>query len=300
MRTGVRHSGLRSDAATIAATVRARPLLLVTGMVGFALRGGIVLLLLPILVLPTSVEVRLLLGGNLGTTGLTTGFYLIVGVLSAATMAAAMVVLYILARCELAAFKSFVEADSLAADEHGPVVSRLFVVEAVAFLALLVAAIPLAVAIGQATLAEILLPSSADSIYARIFNDVTVPLAGWFAGLVIVEAVSAVATRSVLIRSFGLSPASRLGRHPVRVAAIALIGWLLFIGAFAPAAIALAFVWQGVESVFLSGGMAGGLREIVSAVLVALMFGALFTVAFAMCGLVSAVRAGLWTLASLR
>ena len=117
-------------------------------MVGFSLRGGIVFLTVPILVLPTSVEVRLLLGDNLSSTGLTPGFFLLVAALSLATLGLALLVLYVLARCELAALTRFVNATSDRArnmrgrrraacrrDAHQAVTSRLFVVEAVALLA---------------------------------------------------------------------------------------------------------------------------------------------------------------------
>ena len=39
------------------------------GTLSFILRGGLVVMLLPIVVLPTQVEVRLMLGGNLGSSG---------------------------------------------------------------------------------------------------------------------------------------------------------------------------------------------------------------------------------------
>jgi len=302
----------RSDVAAVVGTIREHPKLLLVGILGFAMRGGIALLTVPILILPTQVEVRLALGGNLGSTGLTTGFYALVAALTAVTLAVALVVLYLLARCELAAFSRFVNSPALAPAHPWPapgrlgtavaraVMMRLFVVEALALLAVLVAAVPLAVSISSATLNEILLPSSTQSIYARVVGDVVMPLAGWLAALVVIEAISAVAARAVLVRPFGLAGHMRARRHPLRLVAITIAGWLLFIAAIAIGVVALSVTWQAVRAVFLATGLSGSVQDVAGALVVALIFGAVFTAALALGGLVSIVRAGLWTLASLR
>jgi hypothetical protein len=282
------------------------------GIIGFALRGGIVFLTVPILILPTSVEARLLLGSNLGSTGLTGTFYVLVAALSAVTLLAAVVILYVLARSELALFARFVNSSapsaehvwlrpgSVADERRNHLVARLYVIQALALLGVLVAAVPLAAAIGQVTLQEILLPSSTASIYARIARDVALPVTGWIGAIILVEAVSAVATRRVLAASFGLRVHVRMARHPFRPVLVAAIGWLLFVGAIVLSLAALGLSWDVVRSVFLTTGLSGESSEVVSAVLVALLFATVFTGALVLCGLVSTIRAGLWTLASLR
>jgi hypothetical protein len=312
VRTDAGATGLRGDIGTIARAIRWHPFLLVTGMLGFALRGGIVLLILPILILPTAIEVRFLLGGGLGTSGLTSEFYAAVGLLAVAALGVALLVLYGLARCELASFTRFVNSaqDShehawpapgrLLEEDQSSVTARLFIVQTLTLLAILVAAIPLAAATGQATLQEVVLPSSTESVYTRILNDVSLPLIFWLVSIVVIEAFSSIATRRVLASAFDLKIHFRILRRPLRAVTVALIGWLLFVGAVAVSYICLSLAWQAVESVFLATGLSGGLREIVSAVLVALMFGAVFAGAMLLTGLVSTVRAGLWTLASLR
>jgi hypothetical protein len=305
-------TGWRSDLATVVTTMRTHPSLLISGMIGFALRGGIVFLALPILVLPTSVEVRLLLGGNIDSNGLAPGFFLLVGALSAATLAAAMVVLYLIARCELASFSRFINSAPASGEHLWPapgrlddaeqrtLISRLFVIEALALLTILVAALPLAMALGQATYNEVVLPSSADSIYARILNDVLGPLIAWLAAIVLVEVASAVAARRVLASAFRLRGYFRILHHPLRLLAVGLVGWILFIGAMVVIYVGLSACWLAVESVFLSTGLSTDLRELVSALILAVALGAAFAGALFLGGLVSAVRAGLWTLASLR
>ena len=304
--------GWRSDAAAIAGTTRLHPHLLVIGMIGFMLRGGILLLTVPILILPTSVEVRLLLGGNLNSTGLTPGFFLIVTGLSIGTLLVALLVLYTLARCELASFSRFVNAPQ-SSDNHAwsapgqltqrqrtAVTSKLFVIEALALLAVLIAAIPLASALGSATLSEIVSPSSTASIYSRIFNDVSPQLIGFVAAIVAVEAVSAVATRHLLARTLGLRAFARIEHHALRTLAVAVLGWALLIGALLVTAPALGLAWEAVRSVYLSTGSSGGIRDLASALLVALLFGGVFAATLFVGGLISTIRSGMWTLASLR
>ena len=84
-------------------------------MIGFSLRGGILLLLLPIIVLPTQVEVRLLLGHYLGSTGFTPSFFGLLVVL--AVFAALLIVgaLLVLARIELSSFERVIADPEIAA-----------------------------------------------------------------------------------------------------------------------------------------------------------------------------------------
>ena len=69
------------------------------------------------------------------------------------------------------------------------------------------------------------------------------------------------------------APYFRMARRPLRAVLVALIGWALFIGAVALSFAVLSLAWEAVESVFLSTGLSGGVRELVSGVLVALLFG---------------------------
>lgn len=311
MRTEVA-SGWRADVATIAGTIRSHSQILVLGMIGFALRGEIIFLTVPIIILPTSVEVRLLLGSGLGTSGLTSEFYLAAGLLSAVTLGLALLILYTLARCESGLYAKFINSTSPSAEHAWPppgqldeedrslLTSRMFVVETTTLIVILLAAIPLAVALAQSTYEEIVLPSSANSLYARIFSDVTLPLAVFLFSIVVIEAVSAMVPRRVLAGAYGLKVHNRLARHPLRVVGVAIAGWLLFISSVGISFAVLTAMWEIVTSVFLSTGLSGDISDLISAVVVAVLFGLLFSACLFVCGLVSTVRSGLWTLASLR
>ena len=64
--------------------------------------------------------------------------------------------------------------------------------------------------------------------------------------------------------------------------------------------LALGLTWDAVRAVFLATGLSTDITDIVSALVVALLFGAVYAAALLLCGLVSAFRSGLWTFASLR
>ena len=79
-----------------------------------------------------------------------------------------------------------------------------------------------------------------------------------------------------------------------------MLGWALLIGALLVTAPALGLAWEAVRSVYLSTGLSGGIRDLASALLVALLFGGVFAATLFVGGLISTIRSGMWTLASLR
>jgi len=314
-------AGWRSDLATAGALLGGRPFVWLIGMIGFALRGGILLLTVPIVVLPTQVEVRFLLGGNLGSTGLSGGFYLIVVGATVLTFVAALAILYVLARIELAGFDALLAqrpaldplAETarvpLAADRRRATIGELYVVQALGLLALLLAAVPLALAVGDATLSEILRPSSTGSIYARVAGQVVLPLVGFGVAVVVVELLSAVASRAVLMREHGIRPEGSgrpasfvrlLLAHPLRNLAVAALGWLLFLLAVGVAVAAIDLAWQAASAVFLSVSWSSLLEELTAQAAAAFLLAAVFGAGLLLAGLVSALRGALWSLASLR
>ncbi len=290
------HVGLRADLAAAASIVRGDTRLWLIGAIGFALRGGIVLLTLPMLVLPTQVEVRFALGNNLGSTGLTSGFWSLLAAATVISFGIVLAALYVLARLELAAFESVAPTG---AASRRLTVQQLFLVQASALLLALIAALPLALALGDATLNEIVRPSSADSIYVRVLGLVTGPLVLWAAALLVIEAFSAVTTRAILVRAAGVRPLGRGSGGMLRGLAIALIGWLLFGSAVLPGAWLVSLAWQAARAAFLSGAP-DSIERSVGTFVVAALLAAVFCAILVVCGIVSALRSVLWSLESLR
>ncbi|MDQ3937451.1 MAG: hypothetical protein M3253_02080, partial [Chloroflexota bacterium] len=82
LRTAPRASW-RSALGSALAVVAGQPSLWLLGALGFAGRGGVLLLAIPMLVLPTPIELRILVGSNLGSGGFSPGFYVVLAVAAA-------------------------------------------------------------------------------------------------------------------------------------------------------------------------------------------------------------------------
>ncbi len=326
MRTPAR-PGWRSDLGSALAVVVGQPYLWLIGALAFALRGGIVLLTLPIIVLPTQVEVRQVLGANLGSTGLTPGFWALVVAGSVVAGVVALAILFALTRLELAAFTRLV-ADpetaeqrdwreaSFASSRSGGLLSRLFLVQALTLLVLAMCSVPLATAIGQATLDEILRPSSSASIYLRVIGHVGQPLLLFLAALVVLEMLSARATRQALVRAAGLEAdggvrrrssfaaslpaARRLLGAALRALRTAALGWLVSIVILIPTLWATSVAWQAARASFLSTTSLVDLLHDPGLVVVAVLLAAVFSTGLLLAGFASALRAGLWSVEGLR
>jgi hypothetical protein len=277
-----------------------------------------VLLLAPIVVLPTQVEVRLMLGGNLGSSGLTPGFWTSVGVATVISTGLVLALLYALARIEIGAFERLASDPELAADtglahdalasrvstDHGARMRDLFVVESLTLIALLLAAVPLAAAIGQVTLDEILLPSSAASIFDRVLGQLTVPLAIVAVALPIIDAVSAGAVRGLLVgRSVGSSVVSSVGaiiRRPISWLATVAVAWLSLVMVVGGVEWGLSIAWQATRASFLATTSVTDMLSEFAPLLVAALLTGVFVCGLALCGYVSAFRNALWSVTGLR
>ena len=311
LRTGS-HAGWRADIATTLEVVSRHRYLWLLGIIGFSLRGGIVLLTLPIVVLPTQVEVRLALGNNLTSTGLSDGFWLLVAGLTLLTLSALLVVLYVLARVEIASFARLARDPASAEQRAGiqprplsrhtrrGLETRLYLIQSVALLALLVSAVPLAAAIGDATFSEVVAPSSSEPIYWRVLGRVRELLLLVVAAVFVVEVLSATASRGMLTRAFGLTRRGNVAQQPARMLLNAAAGWALFISAIALGAWGISLAWQAARSVFLSDGWANETEQLVAMLGASTLLAAVFSAALLLGGVVSALRAALWSLASLR
>lgn len=276
------------------------------------------MLLAPIIVLPTQVEVRLMLGGNLGSSGLTPGFWASAGIATVISTGLVLAVLYVLARIEISAFERLASDPEVAADtglspemlapgattDHGARMRDLFVVESLTLIALLLAAVPLAAAIGQTTLDEILLPSSAAAIYDRVLGHLTVPLAVVAVALPIIDAVSAGVVRRLLVgRSVGSAFVASLGaivRRPIAWVATAALAWLSLVVVVIGVAWALSIAWQATRASFLATTSVSDMLSEIAPLLVAAMLTGVFVCGLALAGYVAGFRNALWSVTGLR
>lgn len=287
------------------------PSLWLLGTLSFMMRGGLVVMLLPIIVLPTQVEVRLMLGGNLGSSGFAPAFWVGVGAATIFSTGLLMLVLYTLARLDVSTFERLATDPDLelelpprrAADPDARI-RDLFVVESLMVIVLLLAAVPLAAALGQVTYDEILRPTSTAPIYDRVFSQVILPLAVLAISLPIVDSISAGAVRRLLIgRSVGSAVAESIGdlvRRPVWFFATTAVAWLALAAAVVGTDAVLTVAWQQTRAAFLRTTSFSDMLTAVAPLFVALLLAGVFMSGVALCGYVAAFRNALWTVTNLR
>lgn len=315
------------------AVVLGQPSLWLMGSLAFALRGGLFLLLASVVVLPTPIELRILLGANLGSSGLAPEFLTLLVAIGAGLVLLVVLGLALVAQLELSAFERLVgdpeAAQGLQGREPGPptVTQRralwasLFGVQLLAVAALVVAAIPLLSGAIGLTYQEIIRPSVGGTIYVRVLNGLREPLLILLAGLVLVEMVSALATRRLLVRGFGLGgarlPQTALGaplavlqavisgllrplRRPIGTLATLVLVWSASLALLVPLSWGLTTAWSSVRAAYLSSAAGRDEGSLASLAVVTLALAALWLAGVALGGFVSALRAALWSADGLR
>jgi hypothetical protein len=170
--------------------------------------------------------------------------------------------------------------------------------------ALLVLSIPLAAAIGRTTVDEIMRPTSAVTIYARVLAQV-MPIAAVTAAVVpLIDTMAAFTVRELLLgRRLRGSPKAALGRlaqAPVRSIGAVILGWLSLILVMLAVGWALTIAWQAIRTAFLATTSVGDLFERPDTLIVSFLLAAVFVTGLALCGFVAAFRAALLTLTRLR
>jgi len=288
--------------------VVAEPSLWLLGSAGFLVRGGLVLLVLPIWTLPSPVGITTLLGPAVVNTGrlegpllaaVAAGLVLVAGLCLAGLFAAAWI--------DAALFERFVadpETAELRAGRRLPQgwrrpIAALVGVEVVALLPAMAAA---AVSLGrivQVVREEILLPGDlAVPLPLRAAAGAAWPLTLLVAALVLAEALNGVLSRRVLLRGVeGAEPGRPLGRRLLGAVATAATGWLLAVAVLAPAMIAVFIAWAGARDAYLTGAVIDFERvaATVGAIGATLLFVAVWTGTLLLGGVVSALRAALWS-----
>ena len=273
--------------------VAGQPQLWLLGSAAFMLRGGVLLLLLPLIIVPTPVEIRLLVGGNLGSAGFSPA--LVVGVLGFAVVATLvlMAMLYAVAWLEVWSFQRVAPGPLGSAVSERRIAARVFSVQAAALSALALAALPLALGAIDVAYGEIVRPTGSGPLYDRIIGGVQGPLIFLGAALVIIEAVSAVASRRILARDFGVAVTGGGRRwRPL----VAVLGWSVTLAVLVPSLWALNLVWQSVKA-----GLAGFGAPVFATVAPAILgLAVVWVVTVVLTGFASALRGALWTVQELR
>ena len=307
-------TGWRSGVATAWNVVARDPQSWLLGALGFSLRGGIVLLTLPIVALPTSVEVRLLIGDYLGSTGFTPSFFGLIAGFAAGAALLTVAILLGLARLELRSFERLivnpeVQVDTELATTHiqgdsqrRGIFARLFIVQVLTFVALISCLAPVVWLAVQSAYDEVTHPTSTAPIYERVLGTIAEPLFFLLVAVVIVEMLSALGTREVLARAYGGRRVrrSRSWHAPLRVIGTSLLSWTATLVAVLPALWAMGMAWSATRSAFLSSVSFSDFGDDIAMAAAALALSAAFVLALFLGGFASAFRSALWSLTRLQ
>ena len=174
---------------------------------------------------------------------------------------------------------------------------QLFGVQVGTFLALLACAAPVVWSTVQTAYDEITRPSSAAPIYERVLALVGEQLFFLLIALVVIEMISSLTSRELLVRSAGLRATSFSPLHTVATSALC---WTLTAAVLISSVWALGLAWSAVRGAFLTVVSFSDVGEDVAMVLAALGLSTVFVIALALAGFVSALRAALWSVDRLR
>lgn len=318
-------------AATLAA-VKDRPGLWVLGGLGYLLRGGTLVLTLAILVLPSPISVRLMLGTLLGSSGFTPQFYVAVGIALGLITLLTLLGTVVGAFIEVASFERLLSsgaplhsagrmATRPSRPGHRRLLASLVLVQLAGLAALVLAAVPVFVLAAEATFSELMRPNLAGgALYDRVLAQLGGPLFGLLIAVVIVEMVSAVASRRLMAHAYGFAGTAAAERQAQRSAArqaasaiaaglvrpiirplatlpTAMLGWLAMLAVLVPLGWALALVWSVVRAALLAGPADAGWLTILA---LTVLLNAVWLAGLACAGVASAIRAALWTTETLR
>ena len=282
--------------ARAAIATRARPSLWIVALCGFLARGGIVLLALPMLPLPSTVGLATLVGPTSVTAaGLTPDS--VVRLVVVITLA----VTWLLAGSAIGALTdiALVGRPGRPADPARPprwrLVARLIGLRLVALLPLVVVVAITARPVGELVYHELILPRDvAAPLVLRVAQGAQFQVAAlvfaWIAG----EVLGGIAVRLVILddRSFGRAIVGSLVhvvRRPVTTLFATVAGLLVLIAAIGPALLATGLAWTSL-GVALSGSFDGSAVVRSTLVLVAAWVGCAILAALA-----AAWRGALWT-----
>jgi len=323
-------SGRGADAVvgTAAAVVAADPVLWLLGIVGFGVRGGLVLLALPVLTIPSPVLLSILFRNELDTSGTTASFDVLAILVALLVGALAFGAILISAWAELQAAERVVVApDSvtlrlgraprqLARAERRSLLLWVASIQAGGLVPILLVLLLFTGRLGRAVSSELQQPSDLSTpLMDRLIRDATPAIVGLILLFALMEVVVSLASRRLIVARLGLLPdgagertegrlaahgALRAVRQPVRVGGLALLSWLTALLAIVVAVGGVSLAWGLTRQGLLSMGRTDDPGAMVGALSLAFLLSVVWIGAFCLCGLASAFRSSLWTLDTLR
>jgi hypothetical protein len=262
------------------------------GMLGFLVRGGLVVLTLPILTLPSPIGLATLLGPAVISTGRLEGPLLTLFLVSALAASVIVTVALILA----AVAQVLVHARRRSPGPwSAPTVARNLVAVELLAIAPLAATVAVTIAsISDAVRSELLQPGDlAVPLLVRVVSRALLPLAAVAAAVLVAEAIDGGLARSILVPRRNLRPTWGALMTIVFTAAL---GWLVTFVVLIPGLFAIGATWAASRVAWSRLPTAQPVSPDHILALVALVaMVAVWIGVLLLCGLASLVRAHLWT-----
>lgn len=305
--------GWRARVVAAVGVVVGSPALWLLGAMGFAARGGIGLLALPIITIPSPVILSILLQDQLDSTGLT------VTPADAFAAAAGIGLVVILPALLLAAFADVASFERTVGDaeteelrvgapalvfsapQRRRLILMLAALGAVAIVPLAAALIAATGPIHDAIVQDQTLPGTGElPVAMRVLASVPREMALVVAAALLADLIYAASSRAVLVRAAGLEPHRSRAWAAVTALATAAIAWLATLAVVLPILWATVVAWEGVRNALLTLTSAGDPALLPAVLAAVVVFSAVWVAGIILCGFCSALRAALWSVSALR
>jgi hypothetical protein len=262
------------------------------GMLGFLVRGGLVVLALPILTLPSPIGLATWLGPAVISTGRLEGPLLTLLLVSALAASVILAVALILA----AVAQVLVHARRRPpGPRSAPAVARDLVAVELLAIAPLAAMVAVTIAsVSDAVRSELLQPGDlAVPLPIRVVSRTLLPLAAVVSAILVAEAIDGTLARAVLVPRRGLRP-TRAALTTVVVTAA--LGWLVTSAVLIPGLFGIGATWAAARVAWSTVPTTQpASADLILALLATAAMVAVWIVVLILCGLASLVRAHLWT-----
>jgi hypothetical protein len=315
--TGSAPSGAQGSLRAAGAVVAREPSLWALGALSFAVRGGWLLLAVPIITFPEEGQLSTIFGPVLTTSGPSSALVVLLAISAGLALVLALAGVLLAAYAEVSAFDRTVHrAETIplqsvraprevSGRERRSLVTRIAAVQALGLVVILAVAGLVGRRVPSIVIAELQLPSnSTDSLVTRVLGQIRGELLVLAVVVVLVDIAVAIASRRLMARRFGLSDSRRpafvtAARRIPRLVLTAAACWAITFAVVASVLWLSAFAWSGVRDVFLAPGDPDG-AALVRQLLILAAFVATWVGGLALAGLSSALRAALWTASYLR
>lgn len=285
-----------SALARAVTATRERPALWIVALCGFLARGGIVVLVLPMIPLPSTVGMATFVGPTSVTAaGLTPDSVARIGLLAAAVVAWILVGNVVGALTDRTIVAAVVPASRATEPATARSVFSIVAVRLVALLPFIAVVAVTARSVGELVYQELILPSDITSpIVLRVVQGARLQAGAIVLAWVVGEVLGGIAVRLAILegRSFGRAIGGALVhvvRHPLPTVAGSLAGLAVLLVATVPVLMAIAVAWSGLGAA-VSGPLDG---SAVAGSTIVVVF------AWAAAGLLAAIaaawRGALWT-----